>query len=729
MAYNAFGDPLTVEAPLGGTTTTVYDENRNVVSVEDPNTNTTAYVYDAADQLVEVTRPDSTTLEYGYDLNGNRASYTDGAGHTTTYAYGDPALPAAATSVTDPLARTTGYSFDRAGRPTAMAAPGGSCGGSPSGCTTYSYDGAGQMTSIGYSEAGTPDVTEIVYDDLGRRVEMTDSASTVLTWAYDSLGRMTSSGDGTDTTSYGHDLAGNVTTIAYPGSSHTVTRGYDDAGRQISSTDWNANAAGFDYDPDGRPVEVLYPGGGQADSFAYDPAGRMDTVTMTAGAATLAAIDYTRDPAGQLTGEDQTGLPGPDRTWGYDDLDRLTDQDATPTWAYDDADNLTETSPGEVQVFDDANQLCSTAPTAGTCVTPAGGATVFDYDDRGNRVEADPASGPTVNYGYDQADRLTQHDDATTTWTYTYRPDGLRASADDGVDTTGFTWDQTGGLAMLLTETTGTDRTHYLYGPGGLPYAEIAPGGAVTYLHHDQLGSTRLQTNTSAAVTGTVTYDAYGTPAASTGTLSRLGYAGQYTDPTGLQYLRTRYYDPTTGQFLTRDALQRATGEAYGYASNTPLNATDPSGLACAFWSDDCDLQPVADLAGGVVDGLGLGHGDLLLGALGVRGNVNWNSNEASVGQIAGLAMLAPLGASARSAQLLTYASQASSFATAAQACYQALDARCLAQALIGASNLALSRVPLRELSPVMAAYASLMTNLASMFVDLIAQLDGRSCP
>ena len=274
--------------------------------------------------------------------------------------------------------------------------------------------------------------------------------------------------------------------------------------------------------------------------------------------------------------------PGPDRTWGYDDLDRLTDQDATPTWAYDDADNLTETSAGEVQVFDDANQLCSTAPTPGTCTTPASGATVFDYDARGNRVEADPASGPTVNYGYDQADRLTQHDDGTTTWTYTYRSDGLRASADDGVDTTGFTWDQTGGLAMLLTETTGTDRTHYLYGPGGLPYAEIAPGGAVTYLHHDQLGSTRLQTNTSAAVTGTVTYDAYGTPTASTGTLSRLGFAGQYTDPTGLQYLRARHYDPVTGQFLTRDPLASITGQPYGYANVSPLAWIDPLGLAPA---------------------------------------------------------------------------------------------------------------------------------------------------
>jgi RHS repeat-associated protein len=37
-------------------------------------------------------------------------------------------------------------------------------------------------------------------------------------------------------------------------------------------------------------------------------------------------------------------------------------------------------------------------------------------------------------------------------------------------------------------------------------------------------------------------------------------YAGQYTDTeTGLQYLRARYYDPSTGTFLTRDPLEAQT--------------------------------------------------------------------------------------------------------------------------------------------------------------------------
>jgi RHS repeat-associated protein len=84
-------------------------------------------------------------------------------------------------------------------------------------------------------------------------------------------------------------------------------------------------------------------------------------------------------------------------------------------------------------------------------------------------------------------------------------------------------------------------------------------------------------------VVGTFTYDAYGKPTASTGVVSTpFGFAGQYTDAeTGFVYLRARYYDPATGQFISRDPLTGTTGQPYSYADNNPLNATDPLGLFC----------------------------------------------------------------------------------------------------------------------------------------------------
>jgi RHS repeat-associated protein len=82
-------------------------------------------------------------------------------------------------------------------------------------------------------------------------------------------------------------------------------------------------------------------------------------------------------------------------------------------------------------------------------------------------------------------------------------------------------------------------------------------------------------------IVATYSYDAYGAVTGSTGTASTpFQYAGQYTDgESGLQYLRARYYDPQTAQFITVDPLVGTTQEPYGYAGVNPLNVVDPLGL------------------------------------------------------------------------------------------------------------------------------------------------------
>jgi len=58
---------------------------------------------------------------------------------------------------------------------------------------------------------------------------------------------------------------------------------------------------------------------------------------------------------------------------------------------------------------------------------------------------------------------------------------------------------------------------------------------------------------------------------------------GQRQDASVLYYLRNRYYDPATGQFLTTDPLLDLTQAPYNYISDDPLNGTDLTGL-CGFW-------------------------------------------------------------------------------------------------------------------------------------------------
>jgi RHS repeat-associated protein len=163
---------------------------------------------------------------------------------------------------------------------------------------------------------------------------------------------------------------------------------------------------------------------------------------------------------------------------------------------------------------------------------------------------------------------------------YTYAPSGARTAKTTGGTTTSYVWDHTTTAAGLLTETSSNATTSYLYGPDGIAYEAISPAGAVTYLHHDQLGSIRAVTDATNAVVGTASYDPWGTIAGQTGSMPGIGWANQYRDSeTGFVYMRARTYDPATGQFLTRDPLAVSTRSAYAYVSGNPLDATDPLGL------------------------------------------------------------------------------------------------------------------------------------------------------
>jgi RHS repeat-associated protein len=77
-------------------------------------------------------------------------------------------------------------------------------------------------------------------------------------------------------------------------------------------------------------------------------------------------------------------------------------------------------------------------------------------------------------------------------------------------------------------------------------------------------------------------YNANGMVTNSTGTwkgpFGYSGAAGYQEDETGLQLLGHRYYDPSTGRFLTRDPIKDGRNW-YSYCDNNPLNCTDADGL------------------------------------------------------------------------------------------------------------------------------------------------------
>ncbi|MDD5095885.1 MAG: hypothetical protein PHV74_16155, partial [Dehalococcoidia bacterium] len=117
----------------------------------------------------------------------------------------------------------------------------------------------------------------------------------------------------------------------------------------------------------------------------------------------------------------------------------------------------------------------------------------------------------------------------------------------------------------------------------------------------DEIGSTRLLTDTSGNVTDKYCYDVYGATIAhncSTGSASqpyqyvgKLGYYTYYQEPDfGLLQLGLRYLEPETGVFTQRDIAHRVATSSYLYADNQSLVLVDPKGMlptiSCSKKSD-----------------------------------------------------------------------------------------------------------------------------------------------
>jgi RHS repeat-associated protein len=76
-----------------------------------------------------------------------------------------------------------------------------------------------------------------------------------------------------------------------------------------------------------------------------------------------------------------------------------------------------------------------------------------------------------------------------------------------------------------------------------------------SFYGYDGFGSVRQLTNSAGAVTDTYEFDAFGNLLSKTGsTPNSYLYRGEFFDSDlGMYYLRARYYNPTTGRFLSRD--------------------------------------------------------------------------------------------------------------------------------------------------------------------------------
>jgi RHS repeat-associated protein len=565
--YNLRGDLTSIIYPGStGTVTRGYDDAGRLHTVTDWSTHQTTFNYDADSFMTSEAYPNGTTATYTPDGADQLTGITDKKGASTfaSFNYGrdnaNQLTSVASTGVPSDnhsysytqlnqlkTVDTTNYGYDPADNPTNLAG------------TTQTFDTANELTAI-----GTPNITLVGTASGG------DTSSTSLqvnlpggTTTNDTiLVTATLQNSKTVNTPSGYTLVGTYTSGSTNTSAKVVL-----FRKKATSSDTNVTVTFGNNTP--KAVTVAVYRGVQPDN-PIDLVGTPGTATpgtsvvapsistnnaseqlvMLQGATTASAAGTWTAPTGMSEQVQHNG--GTTIQGGIADQ-ALTNSGATGT---------------RTATYSQSAQL------VGVLIALRPAIATYTYDTRGNRTSVTPATGSSVTLAYDQANRLKTYG----TSTYGYNGDDLRMSKTVSGATTQQTWDAAEGLPLLIVDGT----TNYVTGPGGLPLEQIN-GSTTLYYHQDQLGSTRALTDSNGNAAATYTYDSYGKLSASTGSATNpFGYAGQYTDSeTGNAYLRARYYDPTTAQFLSRDPLDHLTRSAYAYGRSNPLNATDPSGL-CA---------------------------------------------------------------------------------------------------------------------------------------------------
>ena len=336
--------------------------------------------------------------------------------------------------------------------------------------------------------------------------------------------------------------------------------------------------------------------------YHFRAGGKRLSVAESGPATTSSTTGYTHDDAGRLTQE--SGAYGT-IAYGYDNvgnrLTRTVSGSATPALA-----NGTT-----VNTYDANDRLTS-------------GAHSYDFD--GNELLVNG-----VQASYDFENHLVQL--GTRDYTaYAYDADGNRlsvstrqwapgtapAGAVSGT-TTFYLVDPAATYARVVLESIGGySPTRYEYGDDLLRM--VGTGGASSYYLYDGLGSTRQLTDVSGAVTDSYLYDAYGVGLARTGSTANsfLFQGQQYDAASGTYYLRARYYDQSSGRFISQDPFDGNSDDPislhrYLYANDDPADNSDPSGqetlvgmtITCCSWMImNQRILAVADFGGSLAVGL-----------------------------------------------------------------------------------------------------------------------------
>jgi RHS repeat-associated protein len=561
-----------------------------LVSFKDPNNQVTQYEYHDNGQLKAVIDAKKGRTEYEYHEDGQLKSVKDALNQTTTYEYDDPESRITKITLPDTSKETT-YTYDDTENSVTVKDFNGEE-------IKYIYDEAGSLLRKELLSLGT----SVSYDyDEETRTETIASARGTTVYQYDESGRLLSRKD-----PEGPYIDGDGASIEYVYDENRVTvktanreivYEYNEDGTLKSVTTPEGTTA-YRYE-DGVLVKTIFPNE-TAEVIVYDPLGRIDVIKTVKidpvteeELAVLASYDYEVDDAGNR--EEVIDHNGRKVEYEYDELNRVVEEkisnpldasedDRTITYVYDAVGNLDykgDTFAGDTDfVYNNLNQLVRS--------TLGGVETVYTYDDNGSlKTRTTGEKSVTYHWENDGENRLKGVDivegGQTTEIDYEYNEQGIRTGKSvNGVETN-YLIDELQPYAQVLEEydALGNLQNAYVYGNDLVSQSD---NNETFFYHVDGLGSTRVLTDESGNIEESYNYDAYGNLMAGDASENAYLFAGEQRDiETGLDYLRARYYDPTLGRFISRDAYSGSLEDPmslhkYQYAHANPVINIDPSG-------------------------------------------------------------------------------------------------------------------------------------------------------
>lgn len=598
-AYGSDGNVVEITAPMGEKSTFVRDGAGNVISKTNAKSQMTVFTFDQMNRLTSVKTPGNITTNYSYLPSGELSAITNPEGFQTQFEHDELGR---LTKKTSPKGQVTQLFYDNNDNVVKEITPKGDL-------KLFSYNESNQLVSKKLPD----DLYQFNYNDKGNLVTASNNSSSIEMTYVSILGQdhvktvTTSALDlPTHTLTYGFNAAGRKTSMA----SDFISLNYalDSAYRVTSVSNNLGQSFGFSYDDANRITQISRPNDVNS-SLTFDNNSFLKEFIHKKGSSIIESFIYTRDQIGNRTS--MTTTRG-NFSFGYDNENQLVSAShpeadelhALENFSYDSLGNRTSDNQGGYSYDEKKFRLEEDYKF------------LYVYDLNGNLTSKQEKgmSGKVWNYAYSSENQLIQAELYEGTgklksaqYFYDLMGRRIKKSVQDFVNSSSFSRKYIYDSSEIIAELDEDGSVLARYTHSGLRTDDVlaseitstgvssglaSQSGTYFYLK-DGLGSIQAITTESGNLVQRYVYSSFGkllklVDAAgleTTGIKTSYTYTNrEHDDETGLYYYRARYYDAHSGRFLQEDPHPGSefnpisTINKYIYTFNNPLNYVDHSG-------------------------------------------------------------------------------------------------------------------------------------------------------